>query len=78
MKITVEQEKPVFKPITIQLETAQEYFTLLASNVICGTREVREALKEFGVEQSLSATELTLDDLYLRLKQFEQQVKETL
>jgi len=31
MKITVEQEKPVFKPITITLETAQEYFSLLAA-----------------------------------------------
>ena len=67
-----------YEPIIITLETAQEYFTLLASNVICGTIEVREALKEFGVEQSLSSTESTLDGMYLKLKQFEQQVKETL
>lgn len=45
MKITVEQEKPVFKPITITLETAQEYFELVGALSVASKREVNNTLQ---------------------------------
>lgn len=45
MKITVEQEKPVYKPITITLETAQEYFELMSALHAVSKREVNNSLR---------------------------------
>ena len=73
MKITVDQEKPVYRPITITLETAQEYFELLAAlmsvtdlGIIVGFRELKmSGLYDEGVDKvhdSLRGVLLSMKD----------------
>lgn len=77
MKITVEQEKPVYKPITITLETAQEYFSLLAA-LGAGTysAEVKK-LREMNIATTSNYISPSTD-LYELLFSYFNQVKETL
>ena len=78
MKITVEQEKPVFKPIIITLETAQEYFELLAGIAYTSTGSIKESMGRFGVSQLCDSYVDTLYHLYSQLDDLQEQVKETL
>lgn len=77
MKIIVEQDKPVFKPITITLETAQEYFSVLAALGLSSDSREAERLKSLGLSVGIAYES---DALYLHgtLCQYFDKVKETL
>lgn len=78
MKITVEQEKPVFKPITITLETAQEYFELLGVLGECRRSVVEAGLEYYGLKDTFNLDKLMHEQLYNLLGKYQRQVKETL
>lgn len=78
MKITVEQEKPVFKPITITLETAQEYFELLAALGALGDGVVQDSMEEDGVAHLIPSYCDKVGEVYSMLYSMKEQVKETL
>lgn len=79
MKITVEQEKPMYKPITITLETAQEYFELLAALSETSVYDVKNGMKEFGLLHLVDRDcHFTHEALYRHLRALTTKVKETL
>lgn len=49
MKITQQAEKPKFVPITITLETAEEYFSIMAALGISSNKGELERLAAFGI-----------------------------
>lgn len=78
MKITVEQDKPVYKPITITLETAQEYFELLAALGASEDSVVQDSMVEDGVEHLIPSYCDKVGEVYSMLYAMKEQVKETL
>ena len=78
MKITAEQEKPVFIPITITLETAQEYFELLAALGSSNDTVVQDSMEEDGVGHLIPDYCDKVGEVYSMLYPMKEQVKETL
>lgn len=78
MKITVEQEKPVFKPITITLETAQEYFELLGILGQSSAASIREGLIKRDVGHLYRGYADVCGELHTQLNELIGKVKETL
>jgi len=79
MKVKVCDEKPVFKPITITLETAQEYFELLSVISESTTEQMKKGMKDLGLTHMIrDYEEDVVGQLYIDLNQYREQVKETL
>jgi hypothetical protein len=71
------EEKPKFVPI-ITLETAEEYFQLLASIGENTNELTKHGLKSLGVEHLFGSGKDYMGELYVGLNEFKEQVKETL
>lgn len=79
MKVEFENEKPVFKPITITLETAQEYFELLSTLGQSTPEQMKRGMKDLGLEYAIREyDEDIICQLYCILSSKQQEVKETL
>lgn len=78
MKVEINDNKPVFKPITITMETAQEFFSILAALGLSSDDKEIERLNSYGV--SISKAGYKSDAAYLHgtLCQYFDKVKETL
>ena len=69
--------KPKYEPITITLETAEEYFSLLAALGSSSTKGEIEEIHNLGLEVDEDYISPS-NDLYGLLKSYFEQVKETL
>ena len=78
MKVEFGNYKPAFKPITITLETAQEYFSVLAALGLSSDDKEIEWLRSFGISVSNAGYESEALYLHGTLCQYFDKVKETL
>lgn len=78
MKITVDKEKSVFKPITIQLETAQEYFELIAALGESTGADIERGMNSAQVGHLYKAYDDVVGRIYNKLADMVDEVKETL
>lgn len=79
MKVEFNDEKPVFKPITITLETAQEYFELLSIIGASTAEQLKIGMVNQGMEHIIREyDEDIICQLYSMLASKREQIKETL
>lgn len=79
MKVEFGNYKPVFKPITITLETAQEYFELLSAIGESTTEQMKKGMRDLGLAHAIREYDVdSVCQLYSILATKREQVKETL